>query len=457
MSSFLINLTRANEIGANSYYLNLDGYGLVLDAGMHPKHEGRSALPDLERTKNLPVDAIFVSHAHHDHLGALPLMMQYHPEARVFMGDATYFLADQILHNSVNVMKRQRLENGVIDYPLFQHVDVNKCVERWQACHLNQRWSLEGYPSKDKEEISFQFHHAGHILGSVAIEIVHKGRHIVYTGDINLSNQTVMSQAKLPEKDIDTLIIETTRGNHPTPPNFSRQGEVERLLQAINDTFDRNGAVMIPVFAMGKTQEALAILHMAFKNRQLPEVPVFIGGLGLNFTHVYDKILDSHQRLQCIPLLEHVKPKIFDGKKMSKLSIKKEHIYLISSGMMTENTLSNKLAQQMLSREQDSILFIGYADPESPAGRLKKTPRNERVILSKDYGDQPVLCNVESFDLTAHAAREDILAYIRKVNPRQCFLVHGEPESMEWFRAQLAESHPSMKVILPASSQQISL
>jgi Cft2 family RNA processing exonuclease len=458
MATSFTNLTRANEIGANSYALDFDGRTLLLDAGMHPKLDGRAALPDLSPVFNRNVEAIFVSHAHHDHIGALPVVMQEHPDARVFMSEPTYFLADPLLHNSVNVMKRQREELGIVEYPLYGHKELHRLVETWQACHLDTPWSLEGYPKPDREELTFRFHHAGHILGSVAIELVHRGRRILYTGDINFSEQTVMTPARLPAQGIDTLIIETTRGAQPTPSGYSRGTVVQRFFQSIRDTFERGGAVMIPIFAMGKTQEVLTLLHHAMERKELPRCPIFIGGLSRVFTQVYDKLADRSERnFPSLRMLEDIQPEMMDGRKATGFRPRKSQIYLISSGMMTENTLSNLIARQMLARENDSILFVGYTDPESPAGRLRQTPRGGRVTLSRAYGDQPVLCHVDYFDLTAHALREDILVYIQNLQPRRCFLVHGDLPAQEWFRDQLAASHPDIEVVIPPPGREIPL
>ena len=121
------NLTRANEIGANSYLLDFGGDGrLVLDAGMHPRGEGMDALPMLEKLQYDSVGTILVSHAHHDHTGSLPLLMREHPSARVFLSEATYYLAEPLLHNSVQVMLRQKEEKGIAEYPLFTHRELDQ-------------------------------------------------------------------------------------------------------------------------------------------------------------------------------------------------------------------------------------------------------------------------------------------------------------------------------------------
>src|ERR1700677_121535 len=135
----LTNLTRANEIGANSYLLDFGPDGrVVLDAGMHPRGEGLEGLPQLEKLKFDSIDAILVSHAHHDHTGALPLLMRDQPGARVFLSEATYFLAEPLLHNSVQVMLRQKTEKGIAEYPLFTHRELDQLVKVWQGGALGR-------------------------------------------------------------------------------------------------------------------------------------------------------------------------------------------------------------------------------------------------------------------------------------------------------------------------------
>lgn len=458
MSATFTNLTRFNEIGANSYFLQLEETGIVLDAGMHPKREGWDAVPDLDLLRKRHADAVFLTHAHHDHVGAMPLVMSTQLDARVFMGEATYHLAEVLLHNSVNVMKRQREESDIPEYPLYGHGDVDKMVRRWQACQLTDRWSFQGHPTKLDEKSWFRLHHAGHILGSVAVEIVHPTGNILYSGDINFTDQTILRRATFPLRGIDTLIIETTRGANPSPEGDTREKVVDRLLHAITETFEKGGAVLIPVFAMGKCQEALTILHEAMGSGKIPPSKIYIGGLSKTFSYIYDKTLDYDQRRRpAISIMDEIKPEVMDGRTASTMKPKKGHIYLISSGMMTENTLSNLFGQRILARENDSIFFIGYSDPESPAGRLQKTPRGGRVTICERAGDQPVLCRVEYFDLTAHARREDTLDYILTLNPRNCLLVHGDAPALEWFQHELHTARPNMRVVIPKPGEEVQI
>jgi Cft2 family RNA processing exonuclease len=455
----LTNLTRANEIGANSYLLDFGPDGrVVLDAGMHPRAEGLLGLPQLEKLAFDSVGTILVSHAHHDHTGGLPLLMRDHPGARVFMSEATYYLAEPLLHNSVQVMLKQKVEKGIAEYPLFSHRELDQLVKVWQACGLERDWSPRGYPDPEDEPLTFRFYDAGHILGSVGTMLKHRRRSIFYTGDVNFTEQTIMRGADFPREPVDVLITETTRGAQARPEGFSRENEIERLAAAIEQTFAQGGAVLMPVFAMGKTQELLAQLHFLQKIRRLPETPIYIGGLGRSFCEIYDRLAArSRRKYPKLRLLEDIPAQVMDGRRARDFSPKRGHIYLISSGMMTENTLSNIFAQQFLAHERHSVFFVGYCDPLSPAGLLQATPRGGSVTLNSAYGAQPVRCRVEHFDFTAHAQRDDLLAYILEVKPRTCVLVHGDPPALAWFQKELAERAPGMNVVVPPPGEGIEL
>ena len=451
------NLTRHNEIGANSYLLDFgDDGSLILDAGMHPRVDGLRGTPDFTPTRGKNVQGIFLTHAHHDHTGALPLAQREHPDAKVYMSEPTYFLADPLLHNSVEVMIKQRDEMGITEYPLFTHSEVGSLVQQWQACGLERPWSVKGYPNPKNDPLSFTFHDAGHILGSVGVQIVHRGRKIFYTGDINFRAQTLMKPASFPTEGIDVLITETTRGT--TPRKESRDEVIERLVTAIEEVFAGGGAVMIPVFAMGKTQELLAEIYLQWAKGRIGKRPLFIGGLSKNFSAVYDKLAARSARSHPdIRLLQQNMPEVLDGRKIRSLKPRKGDFYLISSGMMTEKTLSNTMAKRFLADKKHAVFFVGYCDPESPAGRLLEAGPGGYAVLDPWDGEQQVNCRLGRFDLTAHAQREDILDHILKVNPRVCILIHGDPEALEWFKGQLATLRPEMKIVIPPPGQALQL
>jgi Cft2 family RNA processing exonuclease len=455
-----INLTRRTEIGANSYYLEAAGQRLVLDCGMHPKEEGEDALPNFRALGDRVLNAIVISHSHLDHIGTLPVLMRRQPEARIFMTEATAEIGSALLHNSVSVMMRQREEIGVTIYPLFTHKETNRAMGRWRWCPLGQPFTLEGERAKPHEAgaLTVEFVDAGHVLGAAGVILRAEGRTIFYTGDVNFDDQTITKGAIFPESAVDVLIIETTRGDSPLPEGFTRAAEERRLANAINHAFKRGGCVLIPVFALGKTQEVLAMIHKFRREKLVDEFPVYIGGLSTKMTEIYDRrALTTRRLLPRLQLLEEVAPFILNGKTIQDSSARAGRVYALSSGMMTPKTLSNIFARRVLENTQHSIFFVGYADPESPAGILKAAQPGELVSLDPDEPAQPLRCNLEQFQFSAHASRESIVRYAKKLAPKKIVLVHGDVPAVEWTRATLAGELPGSQVIVPTPGAEVEL
>src|SRR5499425_2928966 len=124
----------------------MEGHRLLMDVGTHPKREGQSSLPLYELVKGEELDAIAISHCHHDHVGSLPVALRYFPQAQVFMSELSYFLVERVLHNSVNVMRRQRDEAGIKDYPLFSHDEVDDIEPLFQGFKYNREIDWAAFP-----------------------------------------------------------------------------------------------------------------------------------------------------------------------------------------------------------------------------------------------------------------------------------------------------------------------
>ena len=454
-----INLTRRTEIGANCYYLGSGEQGVVLDCGMHPKEDGEMALPLLGALAGRTVNALLLSHAHLDHIGSLPVLMRQQPQARVFMTEPTAAIGDALLHNSVNVMTREREEVGVI-YPLFTHRETDRATDRWQHCPLGQPFTVDGERSsaQPNDELSFEYRDAGHVLGATGILLRVEGRTVFYTGDVNFDDQTLTSGAVFPESGIDVLIIETTRGDSPLPEGFSREAEERRFAEEIGRAFARGGCVLVPVFALGKTQEVLSMLYKFKRAKWIEDVPIYIGGLSSKMTEIYDRRANQSRRvLPRLQLFPEVGPFVLNGKTIADAPARPGRIYALSSGMMTPKTLSNIFARRIIDRPEHSIFFVGYADPESPAGVLRKTQPNDLLSLDEGEPTLPLRCQVEQFQFSAHASRESILAYIRKVAPKKLVLVHGDVRAVEWMRASAAAALPGCEIIVPPPGIEIEL
>ena len=455
-----INLTRRTEIGANSYYLESGDHRIVLDCGMHPKNEGEEALPNLKLIGERRLDAIIVSHAHQDHIGTLPVLMRRQPAAKVFMTDTTGEIGDILLHNSVNVMTRQREELGATLYPLFTHREADRASDQWRFCPMRQRVTIAGERASPQSDdpFTFEFFDAGHVLGSAGILLRTEGRTFFYTGDVNFDDQTIMQGAVFPEEPIDVLIMECTRGDQAAVPGWTRAGEERRLATAIDEAFQRGGCVLIPVFALGKTQEVLAMLHQFRREKWLGEFPVYIGGLSSKMTDTYDRRANmTRRRLPRLQLKEQIAPFILNGQNIQETPARAGRIYALSSGMMTPKTLSNIFARRILEDPKHSIFFVGYADPASPAGVLRQAQPDEEVSLDPDEAPQRVRCAMQQFQFSAHASRESLVAYAQKIAPKKILLVHGDEPAVEWMRASLTAAVPGSEVIIPAPGVELIL
>ncbi|PYI58569.1 MAG: MBL fold metallo-hydrolase [Verrucomicrobia bacterium] len=408
------------------------------------------------------IDAILISHAHQDHIGTLPLAMRRFPSARVFMTEATAEIGSVLLHNSVNVMTRQREEIGERSYPLFTHRETDRASERWRWCPVRQRISVAGEraPQRQKDALTFEFFDAGHVLGSTGILLRAENQTVFYTGDVNFDDQTIMEAAIFPQEKIDVLIVECTRGDHAKPGGWTRAGEERRLAEALEDAFERGACVLIPVFALGKTQEILAMLYKFRRQSRklLEDFPIYIGGLSSKFTDIYDRRARMTRRqLPRLQLMRDVAPFILNDETVRDAPLRARRVYVLSSGMMIPKTLSNVFARRLIDNPQHSIFFVGYANPESPAGLLRDADTGGEVALDPDKPAQRIRCDIEQFQFSAHATRETLIDYAKKISPRKIVLVHGDPPAVEWMRATLSTELPSSQVIVPTSGVELEL
>jgi Cft2 family RNA processing exonuclease len=455
-----INLTRHTEIGANSYYLEIGRNRLLLDCGMHPKNTGEDALPNFKAVADRPIEAILVSHAHQDHIGTLPVAMRRFPSAQIFMTEATADVGSVLLHNSVNVMTRQREEIGEMSYPLFTHREIDRASERWRWCPERQRISIAGERAahRDKDTLTFEFFDAGHVLGSTGVILRAQGQTIFYTGDVNFDDQTIMQAGVFPEGGIDVLVMECTRGDHPKPEGWNRGAEERRLAEALAIAFERDACVLIPVFALGKTQEILAMLYKFRRQRLLPEFPIYIGGLSSKFTDIYDRRAHATRRQSPrLKLMREVAPFILNDETVRDAAVRGGRAYVLSSGMMIPKTLSNVFARRIIEDPRHSIFFVGYANPESPAGLLRDAGQGSEVALDPNKPPQRIRCNIEQFQFSAHATRESLVAFAKKISPKKILLVHGDSPAVEWMRATLTKELSNSEVIVPTPGAELEL
>lgn len=452
------NLNPDDAIGASAWLIELEGHRLLLDAGIHPKVEGRAGLPLYRHVAEQEVDAIAISHCHHDHVGSLPVALQHFPQAHVLMTEPSYFLAERVLHNSVNVMLRRREEAGIREYPLYTHREVDEIAPIFQGFRYNREIEWTAFHKARKGVVSptLEFYDAGHALGSAGIMVRGGKQTLFYTGDVSFRDQTILKGARFEDAQADVLIMETTRGSREIPPGFSREAEVERLSQAIERVLKRKGCVLIPTFALGRTQEILALLALLTQTGRLKPQPVYIGGLGRVFTEIYDlEAHRTHRNHSSLQLREALNLVVLERGQAEQMKLAGGRIFVLTAGMMTEHTHAHDLALRMIGDERQAIFFVGYADPDTPAGRLRMAKEGETFLFSATAGEVTRRCEVEEFDLTAHASRDELLEFVGDVEPRVVILGHGEPDARRWFEDQIRTRWPKINVFQPKPGETV--
>ncbi len=442
----LIDLNRDGGIGANSLYCQVGDFNFVVDSGLHPKKAGRLAAPDLTPLRNVRLDVIFITHCHLDHIGSLPLLMRAQPDTPVVMTVPSRMLIERMLHNSANVMVREREEKGVADYPLFTHEEIDRIAPRLHPQNFGQPKKFTGR----KDEIEFTLHSAGHIAGAAGLEIVHKHRRIFFTGDVLFETQRILGPAKFPQAHFDTLVTETTHGASEKLPGHSRSQEMIRLIDTINTTIQRGGSVLIPVFALGRMQEMLAILHDARKFNRLVDAPIFASGLGLDLCDYFDDIAKKTGLVHFTrTILKDLKVKKSPRDLVAGKPPAQQGIYVVSSGMMVESTASYTLAASLSGSAKNSLCFVGYCDPDTPGGHLLSARKGEDFLFEAANFKTKIRAQIERFEFSGHADRDALLEYAVSCNPRSIVLTHGDPPARAWFAEQLAVKLPKTKTLDP--------
>jgi Cft2 family RNA processing exonuclease len=454
----IVNLNPDADIGASAWFVDIEGNRLLMDAGVHPKREGRSSLPMLDLIKNEEVDAIALSHCHHDHVGALPVALRYFPKAHVLMSELSYFLIERVLHNSVNVMTRQRDEIGIKEYPLYSHDEVDDIAPLFQGFKYNREvdWAAFQKARMGLPSPTLEFFDAGHALGSAGMMIRGQKQTLFYTGDVSFRDQTILKGARFEDIKADVLIMETTRGDRAVPEGFTREAEIERLTRAMERVLKRKGCILIPTFALGRTQEILAHMALLTRSGRLKNQPIYIGGLGRVFTEIYD--LESHRthrQHSNLQLREALNLIVLEKGQIDKMKLSGGRIFVITAGMMSENTAAHDLALRMIGDERQAIFFVGYADPDTPGGRLKASKPGETFVFSASGGEVTRRCELDDFDLTAHANRDELLNFVGQISPHTVVLGHGGEVSRRWFEENIRVRYPKIKVIQLGPGQSV--
>ncbi len=407
-------LGAAKGIGASCFQIAIGPYEIVLDCGTRPK--GYDPLPALDYLEN--PDLLLISHAHQDHLGAVPVFHARYPGIRMICTPGTREIAHVMLRDCLKVQQMNEDSQA-----LFDETDLERTLFRLETEPVGQEF--EPLPG-----LKVRFINAGHILGAACIYLKYGDRSLLYTGDYNTTSSrttTGLRVADLPLADI--LITESTYGADVHP---ARKTQETALLEAIAEIVQGGGNVLIPAFALGRAQEillAIRTFHLFHKLR----IPIYVDGLVRAVTDVFrDNLELLPLSVQNLVKQNGLEP-FFDPKgtppvipigspRERPLAMAHPSVIVASSGMLTGGA-SVYYAATLLERENASIFISGYTDEESPGRLLQNLQTGDTIEL--DGKEVTVRAQIRRFNLSAHADKIGLTQVINKVNPKHLILIHG--------------------------------
>lgn len=433
----------ANNIGANCYYLRVNETGILLDCGVDPVKKGIDSLPNFKLLKDEPLDFVLISHAHQDHIGALPFLVQEFPHVKIFSTYQTKEIAEIVLHNAVNILERENIDQ--LSFRNYTHEEIDLLVRSIIDVEYNQEFILKSIINFSDDNIKITFLDAGHILGSASIKIEFDNEIIIYTGDINISNQTLMKGANITEfGKATTLILETTYGETDSNNIGTWESEKNRFTKLVNKTLNEDGSILIPVFALGKAQEILSTVYELINNKKLTETIIYTGGILKEISNIYDRnrYIVNYNKKELV--LRNIPQTNFNEIKDLNYFIKNPGIVIASSGMILRNTPSFNFTNFWLTQKKFAIFIVGYIDETAPGFVITNSQKNDEIIFNEKK--HKVHCTIERFYFSAHSKREELLEIVKIINPQNVILVHGSPQAKNWIGEKIISQNSKRKV-----------
>jgi len=433
----------ASGVGASCLAIELAEQWFVVDAGVRVDHKA-DPLPDLARLEGKDIRAIFVTHAHADHIGALPLLHRAFPTTPIFTSRGTALLMEVMLADALKIMAKRAVEE--MELPLYPEELVSGMLMQVRPMPIEEPFTLPMLPG-----ITIHASRAGHIAGAVSFGFKAAGGSIVVSGDISSTPQrTVLGAVPPPLKHCDLLVLEATYGSRLHP---NRQAEEQRLAQAVAEGLTRGGHVLIPCFGLGRGQEILLLLQAAQEQGQIPEFPIYVDGLVRRVCTTYQLLpefltprLQRQLRKGYLPFSGPNVTFVRDEKERERILAGPPACILSSSGMLTGGP-SVWYAARLAPNPNASILITGYQDEESPGKKLLDLAEHKQNTLELGGQQVQVQCSVAKYSLSAHADGGELANYASSLNPRNVALVHGDEDARHALRGLLTGT----EVLLPTN------
>ncbi len=458
----------AQTVTGSQILVSINGKRVLLECGLYQGKRQET----YEKNHNFlfnpaEVDVMILSHAHIDHSGNIPNLVKQGFKGSIYATQATIDLCKIMLRDSaflqekdlewVNVIRRRQHLPEMI--PLYTIGDVENAMDHFVGVDFDKAFTIA-------PGVEAMLRDAGHILGSASVHLEIKENgfrplRLGFTGDIGRPNMPLTNDPNV-LRDLDMLIMESTYGNRH---HSDFEAVEEELAGIIRDTAGNGGKVIIPSFAVGRTQQLVYILHKLFNQNRIPDMPVYVDSpLACDATDVFRSHLDYLDReTKRLFITDHEDPfgfsrltYIHDVDNSKKLNGQTyPHVIISGSGMAEGGRILHHLRNN-IHNPKTLLLFVGYAAKDTLA---RKIMDGEKVV--KIFGEEhQVRCKIKIIDaFSAHADRRELLDYVDLNDPKKLkhiFLIHGEPDQALSFKDAL-RSKGYLNVHYPAPGEAISV
>lgn len=435
-------LGAAGSVTGSRYLLDINGFRILFDCGLF---QGLKELR-FRNWDDFPVDpetidCVVISHAHIDHTGYLPKLVKDGFIGPVYCTHPTADLMEIMLLDSAKLQEEEAQYAQKKGYSKHEHPRALYTEE--DAKSVFPLLKSFGYdePIKIHESVEIIYRDAGHLLGSAITEMSIQGdsqkKKIVFSGDLGRYNQ-IMLHTPTTITQADVLFVESTYGNKDNPFDDPE----DDFVRIANETFERGGVLLIPAFAVGRTQSTLYYLRKLMKDNRIPDVPVYVDSpMAISTTHLFfvhkEFLKESFNPKEFAQEVETNMLVFVRSSEHSKSlnEIRKRAIIISSSGMMTGGRILHHLYHR-LQRKEDTVLIAGY---QAEGTRGRRLLDGEKTI--KMFGEEvPVNCKIEYISsMSGHADKEELFKWMSgfKTKPKMTFTVHGELPDLEIYANEI--------------------
>ncbi|NNC88642.1 MAG: MBL fold metallo-hydrolase [Akkermansiaceae bacterium] len=443
----------AGTTTGSQHLLEVNGQRILLDCGLYQgrrddQHEVNCCFPHFDPAS---IDTVVLSHAHIDHSGNLPNLCSKGFEGNIYATFATRDLCQIMLADSARIQagdvkwlnKRRKKKKLPPVEPLYTEQDADGCMRQF----VNVGY---GRPIPIGDGVKLTFLDAGHILGSaqVLLEVDDKDdgkkKRFLFSGDVGRGDNDIL-QDPVAAENVDFMLMESTYGGreHELPT-----GADDRIAGIINRAVERGGKILIPAFAVGRTQSLLWVLHQLFEEEKIPDVPVFVDSpLAVNATEIFRLHPECFNKQVYEFLYSKRNPFGFEGLTLIRSvaqskALNENHdqcIIISASGMCEAGRILHHLRNNIES-PRTTILFVGYCAEQTLGWKIRENWKEVR-IFGEEYKLQATVEIMDSF--SGHADHSELMRYFEATTgpKKKVWLVHGEPTRSEALCDALKEVH----------------